>query len=58
MHNIFILRHKHIYVYVWKFDQAVLELDSWAANFFFGLPRRDLNSHNWYTAASIFQSYV
>jgi hypothetical protein len=29
---------------------TVLELDLWAVNFLF-FPRRDLNSHHWYTAA-------
>ena len=39
-----------IYIYAWKLNQTVLELDLWAVNFLF-FPRRDLNSHHWYTAA-------
>jgi hypothetical protein len=39
-------------IYVWKLNQTVLELDFWADNFLF-FPRRDLNSHHWYTAAPI-----
>jgi hypothetical protein len=39
-------------MYVWKLNQAVLELDLWADKFLF-FPRRDLNSHHWYTAAPI-----
>ena len=40
----------YIYIYVWKLNQTVLELDFWAVKFLF-FPRRDLNSHHWYTAA-------
>jgi hypothetical protein len=40
----------NIYIYVWKLNQTVLELDFWAVKFLF-FPRRDLNSHHWYTAA-------
>jgi len=39
-------------IYVWKLNQTVLELDFWAVKFVF-FPRRDLNSHHWYTAAPI-----
>ena len=39
-----------IYIYVWKLNQTVLELDFRAVKFLF-FPRRDLNSHHWYTAA-------
>ena len=42
----------HIYIYVWKLNQTVLELDFWAVKFLF-FPRRDLNSHHWCTAAPI-----
>ena len=42
----------HIYIYVWKLNQTVLELDLWADKFLF-FHRRDLNSHHWYTAAPI-----
>ena len=40
----------HMYIYVWKLNQTVLELDLRAVKFLF-FPRRDLNSHHWYTAA-------
>jgi hypothetical protein len=40
----------YIYIYVWKLNQTVLELDFRAVKFFF-FPRRDLNPHQWYTAA-------
>jgi hypothetical protein len=40
----------YIYIYVWKLNQTVLELDFRAVKFLF-FPRRDLNPHNWYTAA-------
>jgi hypothetical protein len=40
----------YIYIYVWKLNQTVLESDFWAFKFLF-FPRRDLNSHHWYTAA-------
>jgi hypothetical protein len=40
------------YIYVWKLNQTVLELDFRAVKFLF-FPRRDLNSHHWYTAAPI-----
>jgi hypothetical protein len=40
------------YIYVWKLNQTVLELDFWAVKFVF-FPRWDLNSHPWYTAAPI-----
>jgi hypothetical protein len=43
----------YIYIYVWKLNQTVLELDFWAVNFLF-FPRRDLNSHHWYTAAPLY----
>jgi hypothetical protein len=39
-----------IYIYVWKLNQTVLELDFRAVKFLFS-PRRDLNPHHWYTAA-------
>jgi hypothetical protein len=39
-------------IYVWKLNQTGLELDFWAVKFLF-FPRRDLNSHHWYTAAPI-----
>ena len=38
-------------IYVWKSNQTVLELDFRAVKFLF-FPRRDLNPHHWYTAAS------
>ena len=40
----------YIYIYVWKLNQTVLELDFRAIKFLF-FPRRDLNPHHWYTAA-------
>jgi hypothetical protein len=40
----------YIYIYVWKLNQTVLELDFRAVKFLF-FPRRDLNPHHWYTAA-------
>ena len=43
---------KNIYIYVWKLNQTVLELDLWTDKFLF-FPRQDLNSHHWYTAAPI-----
>ena len=46
--NIYI--YIYIYVYVWKLNQTVLELDFWDLKFLF-FPRRDLNSHHWYTAS-------
>ena len=39
-----------IYIYVWKLNQTVLELDFRAVKFLF-FPRRDLNPHHCYTAA-------
>jgi hypothetical protein len=45
-------RDHYIYIYVWKLNQTVLELDFWAVKFLF-FPQRDLNSHHWYTAAPI-----
>ena len=47
LHN---LLHFYIYIYVWKLNQTVLELDFRAVKFLF-FPRRDLNSHHWFTAA-------
>jgi hypothetical protein len=47
----------YIYIYVWKLNQTVLELDFRAVNFLF-FPRRDLNSHHWYTAAPFAKHYV
>ena len=41
----------YIYIYVWKLNQTLLELDFRAVKFLF-FPRRDLNPHYWYTAAS------
>jgi hypothetical protein len=41
-----------IYIYVWKLNQTVLELDFRAVKFLF-FPRRDLNPHHWYTAGTI-----
>ena len=41
-----------IYLSVWKLNQTELKLDLWVDNFLF-FPRRDLNSHHWYTATSI-----
>ena len=32
-----------MYIYIWKLNQTVLELDFWAVKFLF-FPRRDLNS--------------
>ena len=43
---------RRLYIYVWKLNQIVLELDLWAVKFVY-FPRRDLNSHYWYTAAPI-----
>ena len=43
------MRLLYIYIYVWKLNQTVLEFDFWAVKFLF-FPRRDLNSHHWYTA--------
>ena len=40
----------HIYIYVWKLNKTVLELDFRAVKFLF-FPRRDLNPHHCYTAA-------
>ena len=40
----------YIYIYVWKLNQTVLELDFRAVKFLF-FPRRDLNPHHCYTAA-------
>jgi hypothetical protein len=40
----------NIYIYVWKLNQTVLELDFRAVKFLF-FSRRDLNPHYWYTAA-------
>jgi hypothetical protein len=53
------MRHPpcYIYIYVWKLNQTVLELYFWAVKFLF-FPRRDLNSHHWYTATPIAYSYV
>jgi hypothetical protein len=34
-----------VYIYVWKLNQTVLELDYRAVKFLFS-PRRDLNSHH------------
>jgi len=39
-----------IYIYVWKLNQTVFELDFRAVKFVF-FPQRDLNPHHWYTAA-------
>ena len=39
----------YIYIYVWKLNQTVLELDFIAVKFLF-FPRRDLNPHHLYTA--------
>jgi hypothetical protein len=44
------VQYIYIYIYVWNLNQTVLELDFWAVKFLF-FPRRDLNSHHWYTAA-------
>ena len=46
-----------MFIYVWKLNQAVLELDFWADKVLF-FPRRDLNSHHWYTSAPIAYLYV
>jgi hypothetical protein len=35
-----------------KFNPTVLKLDAWDDKCFV-LPRRDFNSHHWYTAASV-----
>ena len=40
----------YIYIFVWKLNQTVLELDFRAVKFLL-FPRRDLNPHHWYTAA-------
>ena len=42
----------YIYVYVWKLNQTVLELDLRAVKCLF-FPRRDLNPHHWYTAVPL-----
>jgi hypothetical protein len=42
--------YTYIYIYVWKLNQTVLELDFRAVKFLY-FPRRDLNPHHWYTAA-------
>ena len=47
----------YIYIYVWKLNQTVLELDFRAVKFLF-FPRRYLNSHHWYTAAPFACPYV
>jgi hypothetical protein len=39
-----------LYIYVWKLNQTVIELDFRAVKFLF-FPQRDLNPHHWYTAA-------
>jgi hypothetical protein len=44
-------------IYVWKLNQTVLELDFWAVKFLF-FPRRDFNTHYWYTAAPFAWPYV
>ena len=47
----------YIYIiYVWKLNQTVLELDFWAVKLLF-FPRRDLNSHHWYTVAPFAYPY-
>ena len=48
---------RNIYIYVWKLNQTVLELDFRAVKFLF-FPRRDLNPHHWYTAAPFVYPYV
>ena len=48
--TLFGLIFRRIYIYVWKSNQTVLELDFWAVKFVF-FPRRDWISHHWYTAA-------
>jgi hypothetical protein len=48
LNNVIIIKSKVL----WKLNQTVLELDLWADTFLF-FPRRDLNSHHWYTAAPI-----
>ena len=45
-------KRRYIYIYVWKLNQTVLELDIWAVKFLF-FPRWDLDSHHWYTATPI-----
>jgi hypothetical protein len=45
----YIFFYIYMYIYIWKLNQTVLELDYRAVNFLF-FPRRDLNSHHWYTA--------
>ena len=50
VHILFQIEHIYIYIYVWKLNQTVLELDFRAVKFLF-FPRRDLNPHHWYTAA-------
>ena len=47
----------HIYIYVWKLNQTVLELDLRAVKFLF-FTRRDLNPHHWHTAAPFAYPYV
>jgi hypothetical protein len=44
------LENIYIYIYVWKLNQTVLDLDFRAVKFLF-FPRRDLNPHHCYTAA-------
>ena len=47
----------YVYIYVWKLNQTVLELYLRAVKFLF-FPRRDLNSHHWYTAAPFALPYA
>ena len=49
--------YMRIYIYVWKLNQIVLELDFRAVNLLF-FPRRDLNPHHWYTAAPFAKPYM
>ena len=42
--------YTYINLYLWKLNSTVLELDLWADKLLF-FPRRDLNSHRWYTAS-------
>jgi hypothetical protein len=51
LHNLLDL-YIYIFIYVWKLNQTVLELDFRAVKFLF-FPRRDLNPHHCYTTAPI-----
>ena len=52
-----IFRRIYIYIYIYILSETVWEVDLWADKCLF-FPRRDLNSHHWYTTAPIAYSYV